>query len=307
MVQYLCNTQPLKLHMAYTTNPKLPKVRMEAVRLVKYRGWSMRKAARYVGVNVSTLSRWCRSPWGTGWMPIPTRSARPKKSPRALPRAVVTAVIAERVGRRRCAEHVHAALKKKGIRVSLSSVKRTLDRCHLRKSRSPWKRPHDHTERPEVAYCGALLELDTIHIIAPDGSRIYVYTLIDLFSRWAYAEVVSRIGAEASARFVRRAQKTASFRFGMLQSDHGSEFSTRFTHRLQERGIQHRHSRVRQKDDQAHIERFNRTIQEECFDRTEHSIRSFKRVLPEYLRWYNEERTHMGINYQTPLEMLRRS
>lgn len=293
--------------MAYTKNPNLPKVRMEAVRLVKYRKWTIRKVARYIGVAASTVSRWCRSPWGTGWMPIPTRSSRPKTNPKALPKETVEAIIRERVGRRRCAEHVHQALKKKGITVSLSSVKRTLDRCNLRKKRSPWKRPHDFTERPEAVYCGALLELDTIHIIAPDGSRMYVYTIIDLFSRWAYAEVVSKIGAEASARFVRRAQKAAPFRFEMVQTDHGSEFSIRFTHRLQEYGMRHRHSRVRQKDDQAHIERFNRTIQEECFDRTEHSISSFKRVLPEYLRWYNGERSHMGINYQTPLEVLRRS
>jgi transposase InsO family protein len=240
-------------------------------------------------------------------MPIPTKSSRPKRSPRAISRKLVSAIIEERIGRRRCAEHVYHALKRKGIKVSLSSVKRTLDRCNLRKKRSPWKRPHDFTERPEALFSGALLELDTIHIIAPDGSRIYVYTIIDLFSRWAYAEVVERIGAEVSARFVRRAQKRAPFRFLMVQSDHGSEFSTRFTHRLREQDMRHRHSRVRQKDDQAHIERFNRTIQEECFDRTEHSISSFKRVLPEYLRWYNTARTHMGINYQTPLEVLRRS
>ena len=155
-----------------------------------------------------------------------------------------------------------------------------------------------------AAYCGALLELDTIHIIAPDGSRIYVYTIIDLFSRWAYAEIVEKIGVEASARFVRRAQRVAPFRFEMIQTDHGSEFSTRFTHRLQEQGMRHRHSRVRQKDDQAHIERFNRTVQEECLDRVVHSVSSFKKALPEYLRWYNGERSHMGINYQTPLEMV---
>lgn len=123
--------------MAYTKNPNLPKVRMEAVRLVKYRKWTIRKVARYVGVAASTVSRWCRSPWGTGWMPIPTHSSKPKKSPRALPTETVEAIIKERIGRRRCAEHVHQALKKKGIVVSLSSVKRTLDRCNLRKSRSP--------------------------------------------------------------------------------------------------------------------------------------------------------------------------
>lgn len=289
--------------MAYSNNPNLPRVRGKAVELV-LKGWSIRRVARYLGFTHSAVVKWMKKAKIRGYGAIPTRSSRPKAHPRALSVEIVEAIITERIGRRRCAEHVYHALKKKGIEVSLSSVKRTLDRCHLRKSRSPWKRPHDFTERPLAAYCGALLELDTIHIIAPDGSRIYVYTIIDLFSRWAYAEIVEKIGAEASARFVRRAQRVAPFRFEMIQTDHGSEFSTRFTHRLQEQGMRHRHSRVRQKDDQAHIERFNRTVQEECLDRVVHSVSSFKKALPEYLRWYNGERSHMGINYQTPLEMV---
>jgi transposase InsO family protein len=289
--------------MAYSNNPNLPQVRGKAVALV-LKGWSVRKVARHLGFTHSAVVKWMARARVRGYGAIPTRSSKPKASPRALSVAVVSAIIKERVGRRRCAEHVYHALKKKGVEVSLSSVKRTLDRCHLRKSRSPWKRPHDFTERPLAAYCGALLELDTIHIIAPDGSRIYVYTIIDLFSRWAYAEIVEKIGVEQSARFVRRAQRVAPFRFEMVQTDHGSEFSIRFTHRLLERQMQHRHSRVRQKDDQAHIERFNRTVQEECLDRVVHSVASFKKALPEYLRWYNGERSHMGINYQTPLEMV---
>ena len=291
--------------MAYSNNPNLPRVRGHAVELV-LKGWSIRRAARYLGFTHSAVVKWMKKARVRGYGAIPTISSKPRAHPRALPVEVVSAIIKERADRRRCAEHVYHALKKKGVDVSLSSVKRTLDRCHLRKSRSPWKRPHDFTERPEAAYCGALLELDTIHIIAPNGSRIYVYTIIDLFSRFAYAEIVERIGVEASARFVRRAQKAAPFRFDMVQTDHGSEFSTRFTHRLLERQIRHRHSRVRQKDDQAHIERFNRTVQEECLDRVVHSVASFKKALPEYLRWYNGERSHMGINYQTPLEMVPR-
>jgi len=293
--------------MAYSKNPALPRVRREAVYLVKQAGWSTRKVARHFGYTHSAVVKWCKKDPTGGWRRIETLSSKPKSSPRALSREVVSAIIRERVGRRRCAEHVYHALVRHGVNVSLSSVKRTLDRCHLRKKRSPWKRPHDFTPRPEPAFCGALLELDTIHIIAPDGSRIYIYTIIDLYSRWAYAEVVEKIGAHRSAGFARRAQKAAPFRFVMIQTDHGSEFSTRFTHRLLQKGVQHRHSRVRQKDDQAHIERFNRTIQEECLDRVTHNISSFKRALPEYLRWYNTERTHMGINYQTPLDLVPRS
>lgn len=290
--------------MAYSNNPNLPKVRGQAVELV-LKGWSIRRVARHLGFTHSAVVKWMARAKRRGYGPIPTRSSKPRVHPRALPAETVDAIIKERVGRRRCAEHVHQALKKKGVEVSLSSVKRTLDRCHLRKSRSPWKRPHDFTERPKAAYCGALVEMDTIHILTPSG-RIYVYTLIDLFSRWAYAEIIEKIGAEPSAQFAKRALKAAPFRFEMIQTDHGSEFSTRFTHRLLALGIRHRHSRVRQKDDQAHIERFNRTVQEECLDRVAHTVEGFKEALKEYMPWYNGERSHMGINYQTPLEMVPR-
>lgn len=293
--------------MPYTKNPYMPKVRRDAVNLVKYRKWSIRKTARHFGVYPSTVSRWCKLPFATGWHELPTRSSVPKTSPNALPGEVVEAIIKKRVGRRRCGQVIHQELLRDGIRVSLSSVQRTLERCHLLKKRSPWKRPHDATPRPCVTYSGALLQADTVHIIAPNGSRIYVYTLIDLYSRWAYAEVVPKIGAEVSVGFIRRAQKKASFSFEMIQTDHGPEFSTWFTHSMWRADMKHRHSRVRQKNDNAHIERFNRTIQEECLDRTTHTILAFKKALRVYLPYYNTERLHMGINYQTPLEVLRRS
>jgi len=293
--------------MSYTTNPHMGKVRRDAVNLVKYRGWSMRRVAKRFGVYPSTVSRWCKLPYATGWHVLPTGSSCPKNSPRALKREVVEEIIKERVGRRRCAEHIYYALKKREVKVSLSSVKRTLDRCGLLKKRSPWKRPHDATPRPEVTHTGSLLQCDTIHIIGPDGSRIYIYTLIDLYSRWAYAKVVERIGAEASVQFIKRALKVSDFKFEMIHTDNGSEFSTWFTHGCLRLDIRHRHGRVRKSNDQSHVERFNRTIQEECLDRTAHTIKHFKKALKEYLPYYNNERTHMGINYQTPLEVLRRS
>jgi putative transposase len=293
--------------MPYTTNPHIAKVRMNAVNLVKYRGWSMRKVSVKFGVEPSTISRWCKLPMATGWCPLETKSSRPHTSPKALSKDVVLKIIEKRNGRRRCGQHIHQELKREGVSVSLPSVQRTLDRLGLLKKRSVWKRPHDATPRPVVTHFGALIQVDTVHIRDPFGNKIYIYTLIDLFSRWAYAEVVERISADRSARFLRRAQKVASFRFEMIQTDHGSEFSTWFTHALHTNKIAHRHSIVRQANDNAHIERFNRTVQEECFDRTACTIPNFKKALKEYLSYYNNERIHMGINYQTPMEVLRRS
>lgn len=274
--------------------------------LVKYRGWSMRKVALRYGVEPSTISRWCKHPLGNGWVNIPTAPSLAKTHPNALSEEIIKAIIEKRIGRRRCGQVIHRELLRDGIRVSLPSVQRTLDRLHLLKKRSPWKRPHDWTERPLPAFAGALIEVDTVHIIGPDKKRIYVYTLIDLYSRWAYAEIAKSISATKSALFILRAQKETSFKFQMIQTDHGSEFSIRCSHILKRNGIEHRHSRVRQKDDQAHIERFNRTIQEECLDRTAHSIPDFRKALKEYLPYYNNKRLHMGLNYQTPLEVLRR-
>jgi transposase InsO family protein len=292
------------MKVMYTQNPYLPRVRRDAAFMAIRKG--VRLTARHFGVSPGTVSKWVKKARKIGVHPIPTISSKPKRSPLALSRNIVQAIIEERSGRRRCAEVIHQALMRKGVIVSLSSVKRTLDRCGLLKKRSPWKRPHDATPRPEVAHIGALLQADTVHIMAPDGSRIYVYTIIDLYSRWAYAEVVERIGASQSVLFLKHAQQKAPFRFEMVQTDHGSEFSIWFTHALKRINMSHRHSRVRQSNDNAHIERFNRTIQEECLDKIMPTIPSFRKAIPTYLEYYNSERLHMGINYKTPLEMFPR-
>lgn len=264
----------------------------------------MRKVARRYGVEPSTVSRWCRRDPSGGWHEIPTRSSRPKTSPRALSKTTVHAIIKKRVGRRRCGQVVHRELLRDGIRVSLSSVQRTLKRCHLLKERSPWKRPHDATPRPEASHAGALLQCDTVHFVLPDGTRLYVYTLIDLYSRWAYAEVSERLRAYKSASFIARAQKRAPFVFEMIQTDHGPEFSTRFTHMLLRKNLSHRHSRVRQCNDNAHVERFNRTLQDECLTGVPRRVQTFRPALKRYLAYYNTERMHMGIDYKTPMQML---
>jgi transposase InsO family protein len=294
------------MRMSYTQNPYMPKVRRDAVNLVKYRHWSMRKVALRYGVEPSTVSRWCKHPLGTGWHEIPTRSSAPRIHPNALSAEIVYAIIQKRIGRRRCGQHIYHELKREGIPVSLPSVQRTLSRCGLLKKRSPWKRPHDYTERPEIVAPGSLLEADTVHIMLPDGSRLYVYTLIDLYSRWAYAEVTRKISSARSFNFIERAKMVAPFRFQMIQTDNGGEFQKMFRFRLFKLGLNHRYSRVRQSNDQAHIERFNRTLQEECLDRTAQTLFHFRKALKTFLPYYNSERTHMGINYQTPLEVLRR-
>lgn len=251
--------------------------------------------------------RWVRKAPEDGRRTIPTQSSRPQSNPGALKKEIVEAIITQRNKRNRCGKIIHHELKNQGIVVSLSSVNRTLKRCGLLRERSPWKRWHSTFPRPYAEKPGDLVQIDTIHIVPRAGERFYIYTLIDLHSRWAYAKVVDRINCVRSVLFVREAQRVASFQFRVLQTDHGSEFSSWFTEHAKARGMRHRHSRVRQSNDNAHVERFNRTIQEECFDHERQVPDVFQKALKRYLPYYNNERLHLGIEMQTPAQVVRSS
>jgi transposase InsO family protein len=90
----------------------------------------------------------------------------------------------------------------------------------------------------------------------------------------------------------------------MIQTDNGSEFSTWCTHGWSRLGIKHRHGRVRRSNNQAHVERFNRTVQEECLDYVPNTQQTLERALNKYLIYYNNERSHMGINYLVPAQLI---
>ena len=275
---------------------------MDAVRLVRS-GWSTRKVARHLGFSQGAIVQWMkRAPTDLRARVIPTASSRPWHHPHELAPELVRTIIAYRQQYQRDAFFLHHLLTTEGYAVSLSSVKRTLKRNGLTRF-SKWKKWHTYPPRPLPEAAGILVETDTVHV-GPSGAQLYVYTLLDVFSRWAFAIPAPRINTHQSLRFVERAQEEAPFRFRTLQSDHGSEFAKWFTKRIVSLGIAHRHSRVRTPNDNAHLERWNRTLQDECLRRLPRNIVVWRREIPEYLRYYNTERPHMGLGMKTPVERL---
>lgn len=290
-------------YMPYTMNPHLPRLRMEAANLVVREGWSTRDVARHYRFHQSTIVRWVEKARMTNRNTIPTESSRPHRHPRELPDELVNTILALRRERNQCAEILHHRLTTDGYRPSLSSVKRVLQRHGVSRF-SRWKKWHQAEPRPIPETPGMLVQIDTIH----DGShddRLYVYTLLDVCSRFAYAWASARITTHHSFRFIRNAGRTLPFAIRTLQSDHGPEFSKWFTKQVEYAGMTHRHSRVRQPNDNAHLERFNRTIQDECLSRLPRTLTAYQRGLPDYLRYYNTERPHMGLQFKTPVEVMR--
>lgn len=286
-------------------NPHLPRLRMQTANLVLKQGWSIRQAARYTGFDHSTIVRWVQKArlMNTNLRIIPTESSRPKSHPLALSQDIVSAILAHRLKYHRCAEVIHHQLIKDGLPVSLSSVKRTLKRHHCIYP-SKWKKWHSYPERPTPEKPGILVEIDSMQDGLPEEG-LYLYALIDICSRWAYAKPVVKINSWQSVFFYQEARQKADFNFQMIQSDHGSEFAKWFSQRLLSDGIDHRHSRVRRPTDNGHIERFIRTIQQECLARIPRNLKAWQREIPDFIHYYNTERPHMGLSMRTPIEVVR--
>jgi transposase InsO family protein len=243
---------------------------------------------------------------------IPTLASRPRTSPHAITDEIVQRVLAVRARLKRCAEVIwHHLNYTARIKVSLSSVHRILRRHHHYDGSRKNRVRHDNPKRPHPTTPGELVQTDTIHYICPlTYRRRYVYTVIDLYSRMAYAEVHDRILPGKAAQTILHAQARFGFHFAMVQADNGPEFGRYFTQVMTSNKITVRHSRLGRPNDNAHIERFNRTIQEECLgNRLSHrfSNKTVQAKLTLYLDYYNHERVHLGLQLRIPAEMLQRS
>lgn len=278
----------------------MPRIRRDAAQLV-YKGWSTRKVARHFGFSQSVIVKWVQKARVLGYHAIPTRSSRPRHHPKQISNKVVKKIIKLRLKTKRTSEVVHQDLLNQGVVVSLNSVRRTIDRHGLMKKRSPWKRYHPHVDRLQAQKPGDLVQLDTIHRMINEKKRLYVFVLLDVYSRWVYAWACNQMNGATSIRFVIEAQRAAPFQFDMLQSDHGPEFGKWFVSQVRK---SHRYTRIGKPNDNAHIERFNRTLQEECLDKLPNDVGVINGALKKYLRYYNHKRLHMGISLRTPVQLI---
>lgn len=288
--------------MAYTNNPYAPKARKEATNLVK-KGLKVAIVARMYGVNRTTVWRWLKRASKHSREFIPTLTSRPKSHPNQVPLETINRLVELRQSLGRCAPVLHAHLTNEGHNISLASVGRILKRKGLVRKR---KRAKYYVALPRpVSDCpGALVQVDTIHFVRANGSRFYVYSLIDTYSRLAYAEYHSKLRQYLSLEVIKNAQKSFGFKFSTVQTDNGPEFKDFLNISLRRDKILLRHSRVRKPNDNAHVERFNRTIQEECFQGRLPNQRTISKKIKEYLIYYNQYRLHLSLGLLTPSQFV---
>ena len=287
--------------MAYTTNEKVGKVRVQAIRMLRD-GKSTREVARYFGYAQSTIVKWNKrkNELRQNTQELKTRSSRPHTSPNRTPREIEARIIKARYDtKQRCAEVVYEHLKRDGVAVCLSTVKRVLKRYGCLKERSRWKKRRMYPIRPDIAKQGDLVEFDTVHFVDKNGKRTYIYTALDVYSRYGYARWYKKANTYSSLQFLKKCREYFPFTISCIQTDNGPEFGKWFTDHC---GTLHRHNHPRSPNENGHLERFNRTLQEEI---PKHGLCIYlKDDVSKFLRYYNTKRMHMGIEFKTPQKML---
>ncbi|MBR2831202.1 IS481 family transposase [Candidatus Saccharibacteria bacterium] len=317
--------------MSYCKGKSIEKQRGEAIKEVILGQRTVAQVARRYGRARSTIYRWLKK-WqaqnshidfinhnrpnrkvglishtsGAKWN-IPTFSSCPHTSPKSLDKDIVSKIISTKLEIRRSNYIVWLTLQNEGVCISFSSIRRVVARYHLQRVRlygkKYWKK--DNPKRPVPEHPGDLVEVDTVYLTNNFGGKdLFITNVIDVYSRATYSTVDYSYGQLSTAKAVLKAQEYMGIKFKLVQCDNGREFGGYFKQLIEKQGIAVRHTRVRKPNDNAHIERFNRTMRDELIGPyTGKCLHDVDKNIKDYLIYYNYVRIHTTLG-MTPMQML---
>lgn len=284
-------------------------------------------ATEAFGVSRRTLFRWQAALTFSGGKieGLNARSTAPvQRRKRIVPDAVAKRIIALRVAHPRLGkEKVRPLLAIAGCQMSVSTVGRILAdlkkqgrlstpallsfngrtgtfRERIQKRKKKLRRPQGYR----------VLEVDTV-VRFIDGVKRYILTGVDTERRTAFAGAYTNHGSASAADFLTKAALALPDCPTAIQTDNGSEFALHFERAVREHRLTHFHTYPRSPKMNAHVERFNRTINEEFlqFNRAllRDDARLFNERLVDWLLWYNGERPHYALGQVSPFRFMMQS
>jgi transposase InsO family protein len=161
----------------------------------------------------------------------------------------------------------------------------------------------------KAEYPGHCVAFDTVELRTLSGERWYIVTAEDIYTRTAFAFLTRSHASLAARAIFAEVQQRFPHVIDMVLTDNGSEFKKHFAQEVTALAITHYHTYPHTPKMNAHIERFNRTMQEE-FTRYHMGLLSVDRVqfeekLEEYLLFYNTVRVHGAFkNLQSPYQFM---
>ena len=272
--------------------------RIEVAWELKQAGQKAAYIAERVGVSRATVYRWCRGIRQRGIRGFIRHYRGAKKGHRQRkthPYVEQRVLAIRRAHHDCCGEKIQFWLNKEAIALSLSSIYRILNK-HLR-LRPKGRRNTARGTLPQASGRREVIQMDTI-----DFGKVFAFTAIDIFTR--EGQVVLRSGLTAADGEAALKRLMAYFgRCHVIQTDGGSEFEKEFAALASTAADQHRVARPYKKNEQAFIERFNRTVRQECLGwekYTPDQIPALQKELESWLDYYLFVRPSMAFDPMRP-------
>ena len=255
------------------------------------------------GIARPVLSRWWARYQAQDLAGLGPRSRRPHRSPTRHGPAVGQAIVDARDfgwGVQRIADE---------LGVGHGTVQRHLERLGHNRLPRVARRP---VHRYEKSRPGELLHVDLKYLPTLDQRPEFEYAAIDDFSREGLAMIALERSTVAATRFLEHVLAQLPYRIEAVMTDNDMMFTmryalhsdrlTRFEQALKSAGIEHRLIRPRRPESNGKVERFIKTIDDECFRIVQpHSSRARAGALKLFLDYYNHARPHQSLGGVTPV------
>ena len=271
-------------------------------------GVSLTALSAEFGVARQVLSRWWRQYSTHDLAGLTPQSRRPHDSPTRLPARVEQRILRLRRARLSAVRIGHE------LGIGHSTVQRVLERHgqnQLPRPTRPTPRRYEK-QRP-----GELVHIDLKYLPALRNARNdFEFAAVDDFSREAVVSICTDATSATAATFLDEVAATFPYPIEAVLTDNAFAFTmrhalhrdrqTRFQQACVSLGIRHYLLRPYAPQSNGKVERFFRTIDDECLHvRPLFTFAARSRAVDDFVWYYNHERPHLSLGGMTPVERRR--
>ena len=151
---------------------------------------------------------------------------------------------------------------------------------------------------------GGVFQIDTTYYNIGSNRFIYQISAICTYSKLTVAHLFDAPNAENATYLLRKLLRRVPFKVQSVQTDRGSEFRAGFEQNCMRLELPFYVNHPHTPKQNAFIERFNRTVKDEFLSRDDlpfEDLKAMNKELDKYIKFFNTQRPHQGINNLTPI------
>ena len=268
-------------------------------------GVTLQELSQQSGIARPVLSRWWARYGDGDWEALQPYSRRPQHSPTRIALSLHQQVL--RLRRRGWGPARIAP----PLGLGHGTVQRILRQHGQNRLPHPVRPP---ARRYEKLRPGELLHLDVKFLPALRNARYdYEFAAVDDFSREAIAWITTEQTSRTATHFLEMVLDTLPYRVEAVMTDNAWMFSmqrayhgdrqTHFQQLCHSQGIEHRLLRPYAPECNGKVERFFRTVDDECLNRRRlFTFNARSRAVEKFLWYYNHQRPHLSLGGLTPIQ-----